>query len=330
MKTGRLLTIGFVDFGLSDANGPVLAADFSVDATTWQPLWDDLLRKLPSCDAVVLDKLVCTIRGRPNPVIGIETVRVQPYGTHAIDLARGIDDWRSNSLRASKRKSNDVGRRRLARRGRLDFVEAASQAEMQDLMTVLLDYRAQRFRALGREDVLQNPSFRQFVETLLSPPSPDVVPTLAALKVDGHPVAVAFGLRQHDHFYLSTFGFDPAFSAGSPAFVLLEWMIETAAGKGLRWFDFTIGDEPYKAELGCTRAPLYSLICSRSWRGLPLSTSFAAKRWLDKHPNLKSAVVRRRDAAAGSMQAIRQALGLGSTTPDTPYGKALWARPTLW
>ena len=51
--------------------------------------------------------------------------------------------------------------------------------------------------------------------------------------------------------------YDPAWGKASPGRLLLEHLIECSFREGLRAFDFTIGDEPYKASFCNVSDELY-------------------------------------------------------------------------
>ena len=80
-----------------------------------------------------------------------------------------------------------------------------------------------------------------------------------ALSAGGRVVAVLFGLRDGRSFRYLILACDyPAFGPSSPGLQVFDAAIAHWASLGGEEFDFTIGDEPYKDELGCVAAPMFS------------------------------------------------------------------------
>ncbi len=69
---------------------------------------------------------------------------------------------------------------------------------------------------------------------------------LSFLTVDGKPASAVYGFEYRDKFYYGLSGFDPDYSQYSPGQLHIMFLIESAIKKGLKEFDFLIGDEEYK------------------------------------------------------------------------------------
>lgn len=82
---------------------------------------------------------------------------------------------------------------------------------------------------------------------------------LAFLLVNGAPAATFMFFDDGERFLLYNSGFDPAFDALSPGWVLLGYLIEHAIRLGRREFDFLRGDEAYKYEFGARSCPLFNM-----------------------------------------------------------------------
>ncbi len=82
---------------------------------------------------------------------------------------------------------------------------------------------------------------------------------LAFLLIDGTPAATFMLFDDGERFLLYNSGFDPAFDALSPGWVLLGYLIEHAIALGRREFDFLRGDEAYKYQFGAHSCPLFNI-----------------------------------------------------------------------
>jgi CelD/BcsL family acetyltransferase involved in cellulose biosynthesis len=75
----------------------------------------------------------------------------------------------------------------------------------------------------------------------------------------------------------------PTFEAGewkncSPGNLLIHMAIERSIAEGFAHFDFTIGDEPYKAQFGAHRSELFDAIAPLSVLGAGFTTLHAWAR----------------------------------------------------
>ena len=70
---------------------------------------------------------------------------------------------------------------------------------------------------------------------------------LTLLEVDGCPVAGSLGFVDGETYYYYLPAFEPELAPLAPSGLLLSHLIERSFERGLRRFDFMLGDEPYKA-----------------------------------------------------------------------------------
>lgn len=79
------------------------------------------------------------------------------------------------------------------------------------------------------------------------------------LSHEGRTVAMLFGLIDKGHFRYIILACDyTRYAEFSPGLLIFDRAIASWAEAGGEVFDFTIGDEPYKAELGCSSTPMFA------------------------------------------------------------------------
>jgi CelD/BcsL family acetyltransferase involved in cellulose biosynthesis len=91
---------------------------------------------------------------------------------------------------------------------------------------------------------------------------------LSALLLDDKVLAAHWGYVAADRFYHLM----PAHETGewlayAPGRLLNEWLLEWSIGRGLKFFDFGIGDEPYKFDYCDVHVPLYDALLPVSAKG---------------------------------------------------------------
>ena len=80
------------------------------------------------------------------------------------------------------------------------------------------------------------------------------------LMCGSEPVAVLFGLVHHRRFHYLVLGCDYSkFGRFSPGMIMFARAMDDWFENGGEVFDFTIGDEAFKAALGCKRTAMHRL-----------------------------------------------------------------------
>lgn len=208
------------------------------------------------------DKLRAALDGAPlvvSPVhqehaadwqalLGVEPTRL-PFQAHFLPLARSG----GRPAHFSARRRNDLARK-AGRLGALDFEIVHGDAIAEAFA------EAQAFRR-GRfdNDPLQlDHGLRFYCEVAARGDRSGLARTFR-LSREGRTVAMLFGLIDQGHFRYIILACDyPRYAGSSPGLLVFDRAIASWAEAGGAVFDFTIGDEPYKAELGCASAPMYA------------------------------------------------------------------------
>ena len=118
--------------------------------------------------------------------------------------------------------------------------------------------------------------------------------------------AANFAILFGDRYYhvLASYEDDAAVSHYGPGALHLRELLAHAIKLGMRRFDFTIGDEPYKDEWSDTSVKLYDHSAAATWRGWPASAESTArrrlKRFVKQTPSLWKLVSRLR-ATVGAL-----------------------------
>jgi CelD/BcsL family acetyltransferase involved in cellulose biosynthesis len=206
---------------------------------------------------------------------------------HGIPLAT---PWETHALSRMGKAHHDDTRKKLRRLHRLGTVELC-HGDTPDLAnriyTKLVQHRLARFRHLGREDALADPVWSGFYDDTVKGHTTMPSARLMALCLDGDPIAQVMGFERRGVFAMVMTSFDmerfPTLSVGR----LINYeAMRHFADRGSPYFDLTIGDEPYKRQLGCDDRPLYEVMFASSTRGGIAVAMLGVKRWLRRRPVL--------------------------------------------
>jgi len=161
--------------------------------------------------------------------------------TTLLDVAENVTAsaiLRKKSLRRHEHK--------LARRGTLRFEHIADAGRARALLPAFFRQHVERRAAAGDESLFLRREARDFYEALIARLGLEVV-RFALLELDGSAVAFHVGFECDRRFTWYKPSFDVRWSRYSPGEVLLKKLFEYARRRGVVEFDFTRGEEPFKA-----------------------------------------------------------------------------------
>lgn len=279
---------------LADYNGPLIHPDMVNRLPAGFAA--DILRRVrylvPGIDYACLAKQPETLCGRPNPFAGFRSV---PFtcGAHSSTLT---DNWENFSL--SHRSVRSLRRlcdkeRKVAKRGDLVYEAVTSPAERRRLMDWLVTWKVAQLTARGERVPFVDAAARRFMRELIRATTDDPRFRLYAMKVGGHAIALAFCLVAQDRliYYLCAYE-EGEMSRFSPGLLLLTHIFKTAIDEGLEVFDFSNGDEDYKAHWIDRSELIFVSLVPFTLRGRIAAafdrTELEAVRWIKRHPRLRT------------------------------------------
>ena len=300
-----------------DYNAPLLAPYFlqriSVERflAAWRALRQELARN-PQWrhDWIAFEKMPQTVGDQINPFSALD-VTLNASGAH---LTRLGDDWEKfyRAKRSSATRRHDRAKRRhMSRYGEVRFVTTTAIDDARRTLQTLFDQKHRTFARRGIPDIFARQGLREFFLDLASNPQIRHQFHISRFEVGDTWAAANFAILFGDCYYhvLASYEDDAALSHFGPGTLHLRELLAHAIKLGLRRFDFTIGDEPYKDEWSDTTVKLYDYSAAATWRGRPASLASSVrrrlKRFVKQTPQLWKLVLRAR-AAAGALQHPRK------------------------
>lgn len=302
---------------LNDYNAPLLARDFSQRVPSGQFLatWSELRARLQSDpvlrhDWIELEKMPQWIGGQLNPFFNL-ALSTHPSGTH---FARLGDDWKEYyaAKRSSATRRRDRAKRKhLMEFGEVNYVTCAGPDDARCTLKTLMAQKHRLFVDKGIPDLFARTGWREFfLDISANPESRDLV-HVSRVQVGETCAAANLGVVFRDSYYhvLASYDDGPVGHYG-PGSLHLRELLAYAIERGLRRFDFTIGDEPYKLEWSDTHTRLGDYATAATWRGGPASALStlrrSAKRFVKQTPWLWRAVCRLRTSLGPLLHRLPQ------------------------
>ena len=264
-----LSTICFPDFGLADYNAALLHRDFAPGNVEMTRLMKKIARALPKADLLKLEKIPGLISKRPNPLVHMNGVYESSLCHFGVEIKESWDDYwlsRKRNFRKDQRRRWRV----LEKKGEVSFLWCRDSDQIQPLFETLLDQQRARLQRLDLHCLLDDLSLRNFYENIIVKGCKNGPVIFTALLVDGEPVATLCGFGNGSQYAMTLSGYETGeWSNCSPGRLLTERTMQILHENGYSYFDFTIGDEPYKKYFAVEQGPLFEYFRPLSLKALP-------------------------------------------------------------
>ena len=274
---------------LSDYNAPLLAPDFSQRVTpdeflrAWRGVLQDTQRD-PALhfDWIDFEKMPQTVGTQNNPFICLGVV-ANPSGAHLARLAESWEKFYGDKRSSATRRRDRAKRQHISEHGEIRFVTAAEAGDARRTLETLMAQKKRWLARRGIADLFARDGYREFFLDLATNRRTRQLVHISGVEVGTNLVAANLGLVFGDCYYhlLASYEDGPLAPYGPGALHLRELMAH-AIRLGLRRFDFTIGDEPYKLEWSDTHLKLYDFTIAATWRGVPVCIAVALRQKLKR------------------------------------------------
>ncbi len=274
---------------LCDYNGPLLAADFSVQVTPAQfhELWLEICRQLQRRpqhrhDLIELTKMPESVGAQSNPFVRLD-VGLNPSGAHLMHLQGTWEEFYNAKRSSATRRRDRTKRKRLGEFGEVRFITPQEPDEIARTLETLVEQKTKAFVRMGVANIFAPPGHRDFFFDLATNPRTRQLVHVSRLEVGSIWAAANLGLIFGGSYYHVLASYDDSeVSRFGPGAAHLRDLLCYAIGRGLRCFDFTIGDERYKLEWSERALSLYDLVTPASARGWPLAALTHGRRRLTR------------------------------------------------
>jgi len=299
----------FLGGALCDYNAPLLAPDFAALAPDgFLPLWREIRAALQGSpatrhDVIAFDKLPARVGAQLNPMLTLN-VQLHPSGAYETPLPGDWGQFYASKRSSSTRRRDRTKLKRLGELGAVKFVNPDGAAELALTFDLLVQQKSKAFARMGVPNLFALPGHLAFFRELATSPRYRPLVHLSRLDVGAAWAALNLGLTFRDcYFHILASYDDGETSRFGPGAAHLRELLRYAIGRGLKRFDFTVGDEPYKRDWCDTEQQLFDYAAATSPLGLVSAVTARgwgrAKRAIKKSALLWNAVVHLRAAAGG-------------------------------
>lgn len=201
------------------------------------------------------------------------------FGAPFAPLGSDYAEWRRT--RPSKSLLGRLARadKRIAKAGGAELLRLVAPVDIRGALSEIQRLRAGRFAG----DLIQDDFVRDFYAAVAIDGGDEHLAEIYRLDIGGTPAGYVYGLGYRGRFYYLLIGCDyENHGRASPGLVLYDRIIADWIGRGGDVFDFTIGDEPFKADFGTETTPMFALVDAPTWRGKLALAAFRAHAHLGR------------------------------------------------
>jgi CelD/BcsL family acetyltransferase involved in cellulose biosynthesis len=273
-----LRLIECADCHVSDYDAPLLRRKAMADCPPAARLYPALIEALPPADLLRFTRLSPEAGDMVNPLHGHGWAVTDPVSGWVLDLA-GSWQARRERVSDSQRVRLDKIRRKVERTEGFRFVVIEDVETAIAAIDALTAMQAARSRETGQGYHLDRPIYDAFYKRLARRGIPTGETLICGIlsERDGW-IALNFSVRSGEEIvYLRLGNRYGEWAKLSPGIALTEFTVEQAHQRGLRVFDFGMGNYDYKRRLGGRERKLQNLVLPLSPRGLPYSLYWHAR-----------------------------------------------------
>jgi CelD/BcsL family acetyltransferase involved in cellulose biosynthesis len=234
-------------------------------------------------------------------------VTLHPSGAHIATLSGDWETFYASKRSAATRKGERKKLKQIAERGAIGVAEVEGCDALRT-MDVLIAQKSRSLARMGVENFFARPGYREFFVNLATDPSLSGFVHVGHMSVGSTIAATSFGLIHRGCYCLMLSSYDDGELARfGPGRAYLHELMRRAIGRGLGYFDFTVGDESYKREWSDVELRLYDHTAAATMRGLPVAAMTVAyrqtKRLIKQTPALWNAFSKARNFIGGFRRA---------------------------
>jgi CelD/BcsL family acetyltransferase involved in cellulose biosynthesis len=282
--------VEFADLNVTDYNAPMLRVGAALNVAGTRALGQALvtaLRELPGgVDLIRLRKMP---EGELNPLAMLGRAGSCSLNGNIVATGDDFEAYRLSIKRMQLSRSWRVFNRHPGATFRL--IDSADEALA--IIDVMDAQQQARMQKLGLEFALNNATHAKFYRDLVRRGVPEGYAVVSALTCDEGVVATVLGIKQGGSFvFLRISNGGEQWKNCSPSRLIIERTMAALHAQGLRRFDLSIGNYPFKRRFGAVQLRLTDASIALTWRGTPYAWRDFAAQSLRRHPQFASLVGR--------------------------------------
>lgn len=286
---GRTI-ITFPDDELTDYNAPLIGPAAPRDAVNARRFWRSVRRVLPPADVFVLRKSPYRLGGRVNPFSLLPGAGLCAANGNLIATDESLADYHQ---RLGKHVRGELERswRVFSRAPGARFRPIDNIADAERALAACDAHQRARFEVSATPFRLDAPAPSAFYRRLAAHGVPQGYTYIAVLESDAEIVATLVAFVTGKRMVVTRISnAGRAWAACSPGRLIMHRAMMDLHAKGVREFDFSIGNYEYKRRFKAEPVPLFDLVVPLTWKGVGPAARARVASYLRRYPALDARV----------------------------------------
>jgi len=176
-------------------------------------------------------------------------------GAWRVSLPSTLEEYVNLLHKSRRRKVNKA--KRLLTEGKVRYEAISEWSQMDELWSEFVRLHQKRRESLGQSGCFSDPRFGIFLRHATERMAQNQRCWMGTLWAGQEPIGINLNFQSGDSLGMYQSGMEMDRTELEPGHLLNYYSIGTAIERGIKWFDFLRGDEPYKEGWGAERRLLY-------------------------------------------------------------------------
>lgn len=292
-RCGGLRRLELPFSGVIDFTTPFVRADGG-GLPAPEALWEALRPVLPAADLAVFRRMTSGTPAVGNPLFAHPDAQPSRFATWRVGPLAPHEERHAALSKPCRKKLRRHREKFLALPG-ARFVVARNAEQAAPLMDKLEALQGQRIRKKGLDYGLDCPRVKAFYRRLLAEGIAQGTTLMVGMMLGEEIIAAGYAILSADEaVYVRVASDFGPYAALTPGLLISDAAMDEAFARGIRSFDFGMGDYRFKRELGGTPNPLRDLIMPLSLAGVPMASAMRLYQRCALNPLLRGLAGRKR------------------------------------
>lgn len=262
-----LTIISAPDLGVSDFFRPLTGCTEAFPDGVLADFFETMSRKLPPHDVLSLARIDDSGQVSVRKGFQKKFVRQAPLSAWHLEFDPA-EHWTPDQALSKKFRQTLTRKTRRMAENVERQVKHYWPLRDESLLARVMGMRSRNLQDAGRKDVLSGGPWTELYRKLVETQNAELTVNVTELKADGDPVAYVLGVASGAYCVVLIVTMKRgSLDRYSPGVQVAYECIQEARRRGIRTFDLSIGDQPYKKNLGCRPRPLYTIVVPHSAKG---------------------------------------------------------------
>jgi len=287
-EVNGLRTLRFADAEVADNNAPVLGPAAPESPEAFRAAWLEAARAMPAADILSIGKQPPEIAGSPNPMLWLGRPLASQLQSHPLAMEGSFEEY-SRSRTKKFRKEQERVWRVFTRSPDATFELMTSPGRALAVLGDMARLQAARMAEVGAAYQLDEPAYDGFYRALVAAGIASGEVVLGALRNGNETVGALLGVSNGESVaFVRLAHAGGEWANCSPGRLVIERTLMALHERGVRRFDFSIGDQTYKEPFGVGTAPLMDIDVPMTWRAWPTIAANRARAQLRQFRTLRA------------------------------------------